>query len=338
MPAGVDHANGMPSGTEALFRAALGPSAARVYLPILARFEERGRSGLVWSPRAALGNLAWLVYWRLWDAVLVQSILTVAGAGALGGLWARADGVPMGVRFGMAVAVGVLWFAVPGLWGVAWLHGGLRQRTVVAVEEAGTFKEALEHLERSVFVWRPRGYLLSALAALSVVLLVWGAGQLWRGTAVSGEPASAALLRRTPPPSISPVAMPTPAPAPTPTPTPAPEQTAASPVVDKRVPVIESPATEPAAERVLPDSDLSGVRLRVKGFGVSVGLFSVVANAERAKARLSEAGLPVLDDLVESARGPLTRVRVGPFERREQAEAAAQKVRALGLEARVYAP
>lgn len=328
MPAGVDHANGMPSGTEALFRAALGPSGARIYLPILARFEERGRSGLVWSPRAALGNLAWLVYWRLWDAVLVQSILTFAGAGALGWLWARADGVPMGVRFGMAVAVAVLWCAVPGLWGVAWLHGGLRQRTVAAVEDADTFKEALEHLERSVFVWRPRGYVLSALAALSVVLLVWGAGQLLRGTAESGEPASAALLRPTPPPSISPVA----------TPAPAPEQTAASPVVDKRVPVIESPATEPAAERVLPDPDLSGVRPRVRGFGVNVGLFSVVANAERAKARLSEAGLPVLDDPVESARGPLTRVRVGPFDRREDAEAAAQKVRALGLEARVYAP
>ena len=84
MPAGVDLASGMPSGTEALFRAALGPPAARIYLPFFARFEERGRSGLVWSPRAALGNLAWLVYWRLWDAVLVQSILTVAGAGALG--------------------------------------------------------------------------------------------------------------------------------------------------------------------------------------------------------------------------------------------------------------
>jgi cell division septation protein DedD len=328
MQAGVDGPTGMPSGTEALFRAALGPPAARIYLPFFARFEERGRSGLVWSPRAALGNLAWLVYWRLWDAVLVQSILTVAGAGALGWLWARADGVPMGVRFGMAVAVVVLWLAVPGLWGVAWLHGGLRQRTVAAVEEADTFKVALEHLERSVYAWRPRGYLFSAATALAVVLLVGWTAQLLRGAAVSDEPASAALFRPTPPPSISPVA----------TPTPAPEQTAASPAVDKLVPVIESPAAEPAAGRVLPDPDLSGVRPRVRGFGVNVGLFSVAANAERAKARLSEAGLPVLDDPVESARGPLTRVRVGPFDRREDAEAAAQKVRALDLEARVYEP
>jgi cell division protein FtsN len=67
-------------------------------------------------------------------------------------------------------------------------------------------------------------------------------------------------------------------------------------------------------------------------------MFAVAGNAERVKARLAEAGLPVLDDPVESARGPLTRIRVGPFDQREQAEAAAKTVRTLGLEARVYAP
>ncbi len=82
----------------------------------------------------------------------------------------------------------------------------------------------------------------------------------------------------------------------------------------------------------------AGVAVRVRGYGVSVGLFAVVANAERARARLVAAGLPVLSDPVESARGPLTRVRVGPFESRAQAQAAAEQVRALGLDARVYAP
>lgn len=328
MQAAVEPTTGMPHGAEALFRAALGPTATRVYLPFFARFEERGRSGPVWSPRAALGNLAWLVYWRLWDAVLVQFILTVFGAGALGWLWARADGLPMGVRFGIGVSVCVLWFAVPGLWGVAWLHAGLRQRTVAAVGEAETFKEALEQLERSVYAWRLRGYVWSALAAWVVVLLVWGAGQLWRRADVAAEPVSAPALRQTLPPSLDPVSPPVSAP----------EQIATSPVVDPRVPEIESPVGEPAAARVLPEPDLSGIRPRIRGFGVNVGLFSVAANAERAKARLSDAGLPVLDDPVESARGPLTRLRVGPFDRHEEAEAAAQKVRALGLEARVYEP
>jgi cell division protein FtsN len=80
------------------------------------------------------------------------------------------------------------------------------------------------------------------------------------------------------------------------------------------------------------------LRTRERGFGVSVGLFAVEANAQRAAATLSGAGLPVISDPIESARGPMTRVRVGPFETRAQAESAAERVRALGLEARVYAP
>jgi len=46
----------------------------------------------------------------------------------------------------------------------------------------------------------------------------------------------------------------------------------------------------------------------------------------------------VVSDPIESARGPLTRVRVGPFEQREQAQVAAERVRALGLDANIYAP
>ena len=83
---------------------------------------------------------------------------------------------------------------------------------------------------------------------------------------------------------------------------------------------------------------MTGIRPRVKGFGVAVGMFSVADNADRVVARLSGAGLPVLSDPVESARGRLTRVRVGPYQQRSQAEAAAAKVKALGLEARVYTP
>ena len=102
--------------------------------------------------------------------------------------------------------------------------------------------------------------------------------------------------------------------------------------------MIEAPSAKPIAAPWPSTPEAPGIRPRPKGFGVNVGMFAVAGNAERVKARLAEAGLPVLDDPVESARGPLTRVRVGPFDRREDAEAAAQKVRALGLEARVYAP
>ena len=329
MPAGDERSTGLPPGTEALFRAALGPSAARAYLPVFARFETRGRPGAVWHPSAALGNLAWLVYWRLWGAVLALSGLTVAGAGALGWLWLRAEGVPMGVRVGLTATAVVLWVALPGLWGVAWLHSGLRQRTTAAVEEADTFKDALERLGRSESLWRLRGLGASAVWALAVALLSGMVWQGWRPPEVVDERVLALPVPApAPPPATAPVAVQAPANA---------QPPLAQPEPDLE-PEIASPVAVPAAVPVPPAPEAPGIRSRVRGFGVNVGLFAVAANAERAKARLAEAGLPVLDDSVESARGPLTRVRVGPFERREQAEAAAQTVRTLGLEARVYAP
>lgn len=331
MPAGDERSTGLPPGTEALFRAALGPSAARAYLPVFARFETRGRPGAVWHPSAALGHLAWLVYWRLWGAVMALSGLTVAGAGALGWLWLRAEGVPMGVRVGLTATAVVLWGALPGLWGVAWLHSGLRQRTTAAVEEADTFKDALERLGRSESLWRLRGLGASAVWVLAVALL---SGVVWQGWR--------------PPEAVDERVLALPAPAPAPAQPPATAPVAVQAPADTQPPLaqpepdlepeIAIPVAVPAAVSVPPAPEAPGIRSRVRGFGVNVGLFAVAANAERAKARLAEAGLPVLDDSVESARGPLTRVRVGPFERREQAEAAAQTVRTLGLEARVYAP
>ena len=114
------------------------------------------------------------------------------------------------------------------------------------------------------------------------------------------------------------------------------------PAVDKSVDRAQVVSVASEAPRVsASQSALAGygdIRPRVKGFGVAVGMFAVADNAERVKAQLAGAGLPVLSDPVDSARGRLTRVRVGPFEQRAQAEAAAAKIKALGLEARVYTP
>jgi cell division protein FtsN len=332
VPAGERLAiTGMPPGTEALYRAALGPSGVGAYLPIFARFEERGRSGPVWNTRAALGNLAWLVYWRLWDAVLAQAGLTVAGVAAMGWLWLRADGLPMGVRIGVSASIVLLWVVLPGLWGTAWLHGGLRQRGTAVVEEADTFKEALERLERSESAWRLPGLAAAAAAALAIALLAGVIWQQWRVSVVALAPArepTGPLQPSTVPPATAPAAVPAQVDT-------RPAQAPSEPDLE---PVVERPAAKPPAAPVPSILETPAIRPRVRGYGVNVGMFAVEANAERAKARLAEAGLPVLADPIESARGPLTRVRVGPYERREQAEAAATTVRSLGLEARVYAP
>jgi cell division protein FtsN len=70
--------------------------------------------------------------------------------------------------------------------------------------------------------------------------------------------------------------------------------------------------------------------------GINVGLFAEEANAIKVHTQLTEAGLPATMQTVEGPRGPRTRVRAGPFTDRASAEAAAQRIRAMGLEAQIY--
>lgn len=67
-------------------------------------------------------------------------------------------------------------------------------------------------------------------------------------------------------------------------------------------------------------------------------MFAKAPNAEKARALLAEARLPVEVQTLDMPNGARIRVRVGPFETRDQAQAAAVKVRALGLDAVTYPP
>jgi cell division septation protein DedD len=73
-------------------------------------------------------------------------------------------------------------------------------------------------------------------------------------------------------------------------------------------------------------------------FQINVGLFAQRDNAQRAVERLQGAGLPVTTQDLARASGTLTRVRVGPFATREQADAAARQIRTLQLDAVVVRP
>lgn len=72
------------------------------------------------------------------------------------------------------------------------------------------------------------------------------------------------------------------------------------------------------------------------GYHINVGLFALAANASRASAQLSAAAQPVYSETVRGKKGTLTRVRVGPFPTRTQADKAAQKIKAMGLDAVVF--
>lgn len=307
---------------EALYRAALGPAHAEHYLPVFSRFDERGTNGPAWNTSAALGNLGWLVYRQLWGAAGEFAVALGVWALIAAGLAFWADFLPSGVRVGLALALLLLLLLVPGLYGTALLHAQVVRRMIAAVRQATTMEEACTLLRqqgdahRRRTAWGMAGLLLAALVA-GGVWMAWPTPSA--SPPVVSSPIPVADLARA-------------------------EASAPSASVPVEIPIETPPVAavtlsatpaEPVAVTELP---VAGAALRVKKHGVSVGLFAVPENAERIQAKLAAAGLPALKEPIESANGPLTRVRVGPFERRDQALAAAERVRALGLDARVDAP
>lgn len=67
-----------------------------------------------------------------------------------------------------------------------------------------------------------------------------------------------------------------------------------------------------------------------------MGLFAEEANARKAQARLLNEGLPAFRQELQGANGRRIRVRVGPYASRAQANAAAESIRAMALEAVVF--
>lgn len=72
------------------------------------------------------------------------------------------------------------------------------------------------------------------------------------------------------------------------------------------------------------------------GFYINVGLFAEEANARKTQSRLLNEGLPAFRQPLESAKGSRIRVRVGPFDTKAEADAAAQNIRGMGLDAVVF--
>ena len=68
---------------------------------------------------------------------------------------------------------------------------------------------------------------------------------------------------------------------------------------------------------------------------VQVGAFADIAKAKEARAKLESAGLKTYTQEVDTKDGKRTRVRVGPFATREEADKAAEKIRKLNLQATV---
>ena len=142
-----------------------------------------------------------------------------------------------------------------------------------------------------------------------------------------------------------------PAPA-KPTPAPAPAAAAAKPAVkhDAKPPAapVPSPAPEPKPAARADDSARARALLEGRSteapaaasaeearFIVQVGAFADAEKAREARTKVERAGLKTYTQVVDTKDGKRTRVRVGPFTNRAEADKAAARIKALDLSASV---
>lgn len=88
----------------------------------------------------------------------------------------------------------------------------------------------------------------------------------------------------------------------------------------------EVPASQAAASVPAPRSGR---------FTVQVGAFTDAAMLREARQKVEKLGLKTYVQVIENEAGRRTRVRVGPFDTREDADAAAARLKAAGLAANV---
>jgi cell division septation protein DedD len=106
--------------------------------------------------------------------------------------------------------------------------------------------------------------------------------------------------------------------------------------------IVATPIAEPAkveaapTTRVVAPIQTASPAGLVPGFYINVGLFAVPGNGTNAFKKLEAAQLPVFSDPIVRRKVTLTRVRVGPFATKALADAAAEKIHALKLDAVVF--
>ena len=132
--------------TARLYRAALGPSGVEHYLRVFRRFDERGRSSTHWNSSAAAFNLIWLMDRALWGAAGVFAGLLACAVLIGAALWQLGEGLPLGVKAGVSLALLLVLLMLPGLFGTALLHARIRKSMLAAVRAAPTVDAACETL------------------------------------------------------------------------------------------------------------------------------------------------------------------------------------------------
>lgn len=95
---------------------------------------------------------------------------------------------------------------------------------------------------------------------------------------------------------------------------------------------MDKPADKPADKLAEKAADKTAVTGR---FIVQFGAYTDSARAQEARLKVERAGLKTYAQVVDSPQGKKYRVRVGPFDKRSDAEKAADKIKKLDLPAAI---
>lgn len=182
----------------------------------------------------------------------------------------------------------------------------------------------------------PAGSLATRPGSVGAEALVSGAASVGPGEAVIT--------------TTVPLAVPVPTPAavaPTPTPAPAVATPKTAPPVAAKPPVgvpAATPAATPAVANASPSAEAiargnnleaTAAQASAPRFVVQVGAFNEVQRMRDARTKVESLGYKTYITEVDTATGKRTRVRLGPFSSRDDAETAAAKVKTVGLPANI---
>jgi DedD protein len=108
--------------------------------------------------------------------------------------------------------------------------------------------------------------------------------------------------------------------------------------------VVAPAASEPAVPAPIrvepvaaPPAAASEPKASTPRFVVQAGAYSEAGALRDARQKVEKLGLKTYTQVIEADGGRRTRVRVGPFSTRQEAEAVAGKVKAVGLQASILA-
>ncbi|WP_227001353.1 SPOR domain-containing protein [Pulveribacter suum] len=329
------------SMTMALYRAALGPlGSTEHYLAAFARMDATERVLPGWNGAAAFCTLGWMIFRRLWGELLVYLAGLLVLALLLGALAFGGQALPAPVLAGLMLALVLLAFAVPGLYGDALAHRQVRRHVAAAVEVAPTMLEAIALLERRA---ADRSRLVAVAgggAALALLMAVVAVVYLLRPQ--GGEEG---LSPMTAPPAVAasaPLPKAGPEQAPPPVDEPAGEQPAAEqPIAAELTAAEPTPSARPPASATQAEASASAPAVIAAEPAPAPAPVSVPAARQASAAVSKPAPRPASKQAKAQASAPIEAARrlyvnVGLFAEPANARRAHARLRGAGLPVAVH--